>query len=273
MSDLSQAREASRLAHQCLAAQEPAVCVRVAATQGSAPREAGALMVISAEHAAGTIGGGHLEWQAMAQAREMLGASRAVPHSIQYALGPSLGQCCGGTMTLVFEPLTAAHLAGFQAAAPRFHLQLHGAGHVGRAIARLLCALPVEVDWIDERDDEFPASLGEGGWPGHIRKHATDAAEQEVRHAPANAFYLVMTHRHDADLRIVEAILRRGDFGCLGLIGSRTKKQRFVHRLQERGFDAGLIDRIVCPVGVPGISGKEPEVIAVAGVAQLLQRS
>ncbi|MET0335151.1 MAG: xanthine dehydrogenase accessory protein XdhC, partial [Rhizobacter sp.] len=138
------------------------------------------------------------------------------------------------------------------------------------AIARLLAELPVQVDWIDEREDEFPTTLGHDGWPSHIRRVAVDAVEAEVRLAPPGARYLVLTHQHDLDLRITEAILRRGDFSFFGLIGSKTKRERFSHRLQERGIAPALIDRMVCPIGLPGITGKEPEVLAVAVVAQLL---
>lgn len=254
-----------------LAAARPAVLVLVSATQGSAPREAGTRMLVAADEAAGSVGGGHLELQAVALAREMLAGAHTEPHSAHFALGPSLGQCCGGTMTLRFERLRGAHLADWPAAAPRLHLQLYGAGHVGRAIARLLATLPVSVDWIDEREGEFPRALGEGPWPTHIRKRAVDAVEGEVRHAPPGAHYLVLTHQHDLDLRITEAILRRGDFAWFGLIGSRTKRQRFEHRLRDKGIAPALIERMVCPIGLPGISGKEPEVIALAVVAQLLQ--
>lgn len=176
-------------------------------------------------------------------------------------------------MALQFERLHSQHLADWPSAVVRFNLQLYGAGHVGRAIARLLADLPVQVDWIDQREDEFPATLGAGEWPPHIRTIAVDAVEGEVRLAPPGAFYLVATHQHDLDLRITEAIVRRGDFGFLGLIGSKTKRARFEHRLRERGVDAASIDRMVCPIGLPGIAGKEPEVIAVSVVAQLLGRS
>lgn len=262
------------IARRWLQADRPAVLVQVTEARGSAPREAGARMLVSATQALGTVGGGHLELQAIHEAREMLASGAApAPRSAHYALGPALGQCCGGTMTLGFERLRQAHVLEWPPCVARLHLQLYGAGHVGRAIARLLAPLPVRVDWIDEREDEFPALLGGGLWPEHIRRLTVDAVEGEVSQAPVGAFYLVLTHRHDLDLRITEAILRRGDFGFLGLIGSHTKKQRFVHRFQERGIDAALIDRLVCPIGVPGIAGKEPEVIAVAVVAQLLQRA
>jgi xanthine dehydrogenase accessory factor len=248
----------------------PAVLVQVGDTRGSVPREAGTRMLVSAHEVAGTVGGGHLELQAIGVARDMLACGDTVPQSVHYPLGPALGQCCGGTMTLCFERLSDAHLVQWPRVAPMFHLQLYGAGHVGRAIARLLADLPVQVDWLDERQKEFPLSLG-AGWPPHIRPLAGEGIEDEVKQAPAGACYLVMTHRHDLDLRITEAVLRRGDFRWFGLIGSRTKKQRFVHRLLERGVSSAAIDRMVCPVGVPGIGGKEPEVIAVAVVAQLLQ--
>ena len=256
-----------------LSTDEPTVLIAVTHAQGSVPREAGTRMLVTASTAIGTIGGGHLELKAIAFARALLASDDSAPRSQHYPLGPALGQCCGGAVTLGFERLHAQHLLAWPTPPPRFHLQLYGAGHVGRAIARLLATLNVSVDWIDEREDEFPQALGDAGWPDHIRKVAVDAVEGEVRHAPAQSFYLVLTHQHDLDLRITEAILRRGDFGFLGLIGSRTKRQRFEHRFQERGIKPALIARMVCPIGLPGIVGKEPEVIAVSVVAQLLAAS
>lgn len=261
-----------RIAEGWLAAGRAAVLVQVSEARGSVPREAGTRMLVAADALSGTIGGGHLEWQAIARAREML-TGNAPRQSIHYPLGPSLGQCCGGAVTLSFERLQATHLTEWPREPARFHLQLYGAGHVGREIARLLATLPVQVDWIDERDDAFPAAVHEGPWPEHIRALAVDAVEGEVRHAPSGAFYLVLTHQHELDLRITEAILRRNDFAFLGLIGSKTKKQRFIHRLEERGVPHAAIDRMVCPIGLPGIAGKEPEVIAVAVVAQLLRQA
>ncbi len=109
------------------------------------------------------------------------------------------------------------------------------------------------------------------GWPAHIRQVCVDAVEAEVGAAPPGAFYLVLTHQHELDLRISEAILRRGDFGYLGLIGSKTKRQRFIHRLEQRGVPAAAIARMTCPIGIEGIGGKQPEVLALAVVAQLLR--
>lgn len=241
--------------------------VEVVAHKGSVPREAGTRMLVAADEVVGTIGGGHLELQAIAQSRELLSLRGATARDQDLALGPSLGQCCGGALTLRYVPLAAASPEAWPEVAPRFFLQIYGAGHVGRAIVALLAGLPCRVQWVDEREAEFPA----GPTPPHIERVCVEPVEAEVAVAPPGAFYLVLTHSHDLDLALTQAILKRGDFGFFGLIGSKTKRARFGHRLAERGFDADLVARITCPIGVPGIAGKEPEVIAVAVVAQLLQ--
>lgn len=251
-----------------LAAARPAVVVEVVAHQGSVPREAGTRMLVAADDVIGTIGGGHLELQAIERARSML-ITGAAPGDQHLSLGPSLGQCCGGALDLRYTLLAQADAAAWPAAAPRFSLQLFGAGHVGRAIVRLLAGIDCRVQWIDERDSEFPAAP----LPPHIERVCVEPVEAEVRSAVTGAFYLVLTHSHDIDLAITQAILARGDFGFFGLIGSKTKRARFEHRLRDRGFSPALIERIRCPIGMPGISGKQPEVIAVAVVAQLLASS
>ncbi|MFM2056996.1 MAG: hypothetical protein RLY71_1381 [Pseudomonadota bacterium] len=254
---------AERWLHEGRAAMD----VEVQAHRGSVPRETGTHMLVSADAVAGTIGGGHLELKAIAAARALLAeAPDAAPVDVHYPLGPALGQCCGGAVTLRTAPLSAARLAGWPAPTPRFWLQLYGAGHVGRAIAALLAGIDCRVQWIDERESEFPP----GPLPPHIERVCVDAVEAEVALAPPGAFYLVLTHQHDLDLRITEAVLRRGDFGFLGLIGSATKHARFLHRFGERGLAPDVLARLTCPIGLPGISGKEPEVLAISVVAQLL---
>lgn len=233
-----------------------ATVVEVQGAQGSVPREDGTRMLVTAEAVIGTIGGGHLELQAIAAARSGWVGER------RFALGPSLGQCCGGALRLRFTPLDQLH--DWPPAPPRFRLQLYGAGHVGRAIARLLADIDCAVTWIDEREVEFPREP----LPSHIERRCVDAVEAEVATAAPGSDVLILTHRHDLDLAITRAVLRRGDFGFCGLIGSRTKRARFEHRLQAEGLDTA---RLVCPIGLPGIEGKEPAVIAIAVVAQLLQ--
>ena len=258
-------------ARQALAAGRDAVVVEVLEARGSAPRAAGTRMLVSPQQAIGSVGGGHLELKALQTARAMLAANDLSPRTEHFPLGPALGQCCGGAVTLGYVALSSDALARWPEPAPLFHLQLYGAGHVGRAIATLLATLDIAVHWIDERDEEFPGATAFGTpWPPHIRQVCVDAVEGEVRAAPPGAFYLVLTHQHELDLRITEAILRRGDFGYLGLIGSKTKRQRFIHRFEERGVAAAAIARMTCPIGIEGIAGKQPEVLALAAVAQLL---
>jgi len=253
-----------------LAGQRAAIVVEVVDFKGSVPRETGTRMLVASDAEVGTIGGGHLELQAIEHARTLLaGSDTSPPHEREITLGPSLGQCCGGVLRLRWQALSAAALSAWPAPAPRFHLQLYGAGHVGRAIVALLAGIQCRVQWIDERDSEFPAEAS----PPHIERLCVEPVEAEVKGAPRGACFLVLTHSHELDLRITEAILRRGDFAYLGLIGSATKRARFVHRFEQRGIAADALARLTCPIGVPGIGGKEPEVIAVAVVAQMLQRS
>lgn len=285
------------IARRWLAAGEPALIVCVNDAKGSVPRGPGARMLVSARAVEGTIGGGHLEWQAVDLARHALreaafkhaGAAhgKAMPSQPEamragwrktFPLGPALGQCCGGVVTLRFDALCEEALQAWPSTAPRFHLELHGAGHVGQAIVKLLADIDCTVRWIDMRDveDDWPGRPPEAflaALPQHIAWLPSDAPEAEVKDAPPGACHLVLTHRHDLDLRIIEAVLRRGDAALAGLIGSGSKRARFLHRLAGKGLDDAQRAALVCPIGLPGIGGKEPAVIAVSVVAQLLQRS
>lgn len=252
---------------QWQAAGRPAVVVSVGATQGSVPRESGTRLLVAADEVLGTIGGGHLELQAIADARALLARGAAgTAFEQRIALGPSLGQCCGGALTLHFTPLAQDTPAAWDGERPRFFLQLYGAGHVGRAIVKLLADLPCRVQWVDERESEFPSSP----LPPHIEKVCVEPVQAEVAAAPPGAFFLVLTHSHALDLALAEAILARGDAAWFGLIGSKTKRARFEHRLLARGFAPEAVAGMVCPIGLPGLAGKQPEVLAVSVVAQLL---
>ena len=258
-------------ASRWLAADVAAIVVEISKTAGSVPRERGTRMLVSEREVVGTIGGGHLEWLAIDTARTMLSVSQAdEPFEKNYPLGPALGQCCGGAVTLRYSKLDARAARDWPGAAPRFFLQLYGAGHVGRAIVKLLSRIDCRVQWIDDRESEFPADVL---LPPHIEKVCVEPVEAEVRIAPAGACYLVLTHCHDLDLRITEAILRRGDFRHLGLIGSQTKRARFLSQMRDAGLTEAMLAKLVCPIGIPGIEGKDPAVIAASTAAQLLMAS
>ncbi|WUR14369.1 xanthine dehydrogenase accessory protein XdhC [[Empedobacter] haloabium] len=149
--------------------------------------------------------------------------------------------------------------------APRAHVLLFGAGHVGAAIVRALAELPCSVTWVDERDDMFPARV-----PDNVTVEVTDTPATLVAAAPPGASYLVMTHSHALDQRLCEAILAREQVGWFGLIGSKTKRAQFESRMAARGIDPVRIATMVCPIGLPGIIDKAPPVIAASVAAQLL---
>jgi xanthine dehydrogenase accessory factor len=257
-----------------LLGSQQAVLVTVQAHRGSVPREAGAWMAVFAGITVGSIGGGHLEWQAIEQARELL-RQPSGPSARRYALGPSLGQCCGGEVTLQFEPVSVSdqprlrqHFAAKQALWPP--VALFGGGHVAAALVQLLGHLPFLVHWFDSRDGIFPGTL-----PANVHAEHSEPVQRAVAGLAPGSRVLIMSFSHAEDLDVVAACLLRqrsqGDLPFIGLIGSRSKWAVFSHRLTERGFSALELARVTCPIGVPGIAGKAPDVIAVAVAAQLLQ--
>ncbi|MFM2208819.1 MAG: xanthine dehydrogenase accessory protein XdhC [Burkholderiaceae bacterium] len=262
-------------------ASAPAVLVRVASVQGSGPREAGAWMAVFADAVVNTLGGGHLEFEAIARARQRLAqaehgrAAASTPAETleRFALGPSLGQCCGGVVHLRVEPVTHIDWPRLQRELqPRLQpLALFGGGHVGRALVHLLATLPFAVRWIDSRDEIFPARV-----PAHVACEHSDPVHDAVADLAPGSQVLIMSFSHAEDLDIVAACLKRQrerrDLPFIGLIGSATKWATFRHRLEARGFAAEELAQVTCPIGVPGIAGKQPEVIAVAVTAQLLQQ-
>ena len=250
---------------------QPAAWVSVSATQGSVPRDAGTWMAVFAHDVVGTIGGGRVEFEAIEEARRRLSGG-AGAQIVRYALGPSLGQCCGGVMQLQFEVLGSDDVAALRQRLARrlMPVALFGGGHVGRALVQVLGQLPFAVCWIDSRDEIFPAQL-----PANVVAEHSDPVHGAVQTLDGGSHVLVMSFSHAEDLDIIAQCLLRqrgqADLGYLGLIGSKTKWATFRHRLTERGFSAVELDQVQCPIGISGIPGKEPEVIAVGVAARLLQ--
>jgi xanthine dehydrogenase accessory factor len=148
--------------------------------------------------------------------------------------------------------------------AGRPRLLLFGAGHVGQAIARAFAPLPFALDWHDSRV--------EAAGPGVAVHDETRLIE--IAGAVAEADYvLILTHNHDLDYQLTRAVLTANTFRYCGLIGSDTKRARFLRRLREGGVPEAAIARLTCPIGLPGLRSKAPEVIAVAVAAQLLQEA
>ncbi len=249
---------------------EPLILVTVARTAGSVPREVGAWMAVTAGDITGTVGGGHLEFDAIARSRAAL-AGGELDGEVRYPLGPSLGQCCGGVVWLRFEHVAAGEdLASRLPRLPGRPLALFGAGHIGLAIAHIARDLPLALHWIDSREGQFPGVPPAYGWRQEVCSPAHDA----VADLQPGSAVLIMSHNHAEDFDIVAACLKRqrehGDLPFIGMIGSRTKWASFRQRLLARGFSEAEQAQVVCPIGVPGVAGKQPAVIAVAVLAQIL---
>jgi len=255
----------SQLAHSI------AILVRVQATKGSVPRESGAWMAVFEGSTVATVGGGRLELDAICHARALL-LDPSLARVQQYALGPSLGQCCGGQVTLSFTPVSVADLPSLeqQLRPSTVPVALFGNGHVGAALVQVLSLLPVDLTWIDSRDQAFPSDV-----PANVHCEHSNPVQGAVAQLAPDSRVLVMSFSHAEDLDIVQACLlrqrARGDLPFVGLIGSKTKWATFRHRLEAKGFSAQELTHVTCPIGVPGIHDKRPEVIAVAVAAQLLQ--
>jgi xanthine dehydrogenase accessory factor len=254
---------------ELLARGEPAVLVEVTALKGSAPREAGARMLVTARAIHGTIGGGRLEWEAIDRARTLL-ESGEPDATMDVPLGPEIGQCCGGFVSLRLrradDGLRGELEAIEQAEGEKLPLVLlFGAGHVGKALAAAFAPLPLRVRWIDGRASEFPDPPILG--PEVV---ITERALAEVDAASAGAAYLVLTHSHALDSMICAAVLQRGDFAYLGLIGSRTKRAQFERGFRDLGIPKERIARLVCPIGGNRIKDKRPAVIAALTAAELI---
>lgn len=233
----------------------PCVLITVMEAKGFTPRDAGTKMIVSESETFGTIGGGNLEFEAIAAARSLLMQAIAAPLVKDYPLGPSLAQCCGGSVSVFLEPIL-----------PHKHtLYLFGAGHVGREVVRVLEGLPVTIKWVDSRDHEFPDVI-----PGNCEKIVTASPESVVASIPGNAYIVIMTHNHDLDYELVERCFTKGDFAYLGLIGSDTKRARFEKRLKVNGVAEDSLSRLTCPIGIGGVTGKHPREIAIALAAELL---
>lgn len=230
--------------------------ITVTGTKGSAPRGAGTSMQVWADRSEGTIGGGQLEWAAMAEARAMLADGRQA-HKAHIALGPGLGQCCGGAVSLRWEA------AKESPEPPRRPVWIYGAGHVGRALVHVLAPLPVfSITWVDTAADRFPVT--------DVDRLVADNPARAASHAPPAAAHLIMTYSHEIDLSLCHVLLQR-DCHSIGLIGSATKWARFRSRLRDLGHDAAALARVTCPIGDPAL-GRHPAAIAV-GVATAMIRA
>lgn len=231
------------------------VIATVIGAAGSIPRDQGSKMVITAEGDFDSLGGGHLEFSVMNKAREMLANNEAGNHVEHFPLGASLGQCCGGSVTVLMEAFVQAGL----------NLTVFGAGHVAKALMTILAELPGQIRWVDSREDQFPTEMG-----SNIQKYVEAYPADMIQTLPKGSQLLILTHNHQLDFELVEAALKRDDFSFIGCIGSDTKAERFKMRLKHKNVSQDKIDSMICPVGSLDIPGKRPMEVAVSMAAQLI---
>lgn len=246
-----------------------AVLVEVTEIKGSTPREAGAWMLVTAEAEIGTIGGGQLEFLAMARARKALDTGEAAA-ALDIPLGPEIGQCCGGRVAIGMRTLNDDVARGLRAKVEadyraRPHVYVFGAGHVGNALGKALALLPVRGLLVDNRAAEIARA------PVGVEARHVVVAEALVREAPPGSSFVVMTHDHGLDFLIAAEALTRNDAAYVGMIGSKTKRATFKSWLRDMGYDPALIGRLVLPVGGAEVRDKRPEVIAALTAAELLR--
>jgi xanthine dehydrogenase accessory factor len=247
----------------------PAVLVTLTGVRGHAPRAAGAKMVVSGEGSWDTVGGGNLEATVVDRARRMLREGAAEPLALEIPLSERARtrygrQCCGGEVSVLLELVGAPPVVA-----------VFGAGHVGLELVRALSRLPLAVHVADSRGSavEDARYLAELEGPARIRVHHAPAPEALLRELPAGSHVRIMSHDHAEDLVLCDATLRREDLGTLGLIGSSAKWARFRRRLRELGHDDVALSRIACPIGIPGVTGKSPAVIALSVAAELAEQT
>ena len=289
-----------------LDAHQDVCLVAISRVEGSTPRELGAMVIVTKDGFWGSIGGGQLEHDALYQAQSVLNAGSQNNLSGKrfwrdYPLGPSLGQCCGGFVSVMIERIhhtdrahwqeLAAKQSGFVIHPDDAHqpvywsdqaedhdglvqpltpatvpLYLYGAGHVGRAVMGVTGGLPLDRHWVDTAPDRFPEQI-----PQDVTVVSASDPAQIPQYAAKGAIHLVMSYSHQIDLEICAEILKAGHYHKIGLIGSATKWARFRSRLKQMGFAEAMIDDIQCPVGLKAISGKEPERVALSVAGQVAE--
>ncbi|MFV0384520.1 xanthine dehydrogenase accessory protein XdhC [Paracoccus sp. (in: a-proteobacteria)] len=227
--------------------------VRIISAKGSVPREAGAQMMVGADRVTGTIGGGQMEYMAIDRARQML-ARGETSARMDIPLGPEIGQCCGGRVTLLLDRGPALPEA-------RPDVLIFGAGHVGRALALALCPLPFAATLIDSRAPELAQAA-----PG-VTTRLTPLPEAEIRAARPGSAVVILTHDHALDFLLAAEALARDDLPYTGMIGSTTKRAQFARFARARGLDPA---RLVCPIGAGITRDKRPAVIAACTTVELI---
>lgn len=295
-----------------LAAGKSCALISVVETKGSTPREVGARIVLNDQGGFhGTIGGGNLENASIQKAQKLLTENTQQIHLQKHLLGPDMGQCCGGAVTVLIEVFTpnqlpeiepfakaelygefyilgditehsvsrkitlnsdplgldSVNILGETFAQKQTPIYLFGAGHVGKALMLHLASLPFDVTWVDSRKAEFPKAV-----PANFTMHCLNQPHKILAQAPDNAQIFILTHDHDVDFEIVSTALQMDRFAYVGMIGSKTKKARFISKFKKLGMPQNIINQMTTPIGLTTIKSKKPQSVAISIIADLLSR-
>ena len=238
-------------------------------TEGSVPRNKGTIMLITEKYIFGSIGGGQLEYNIINKSKNLLKLKKFKEEIINIPLGPSIGQCCGGYVQVKITK----HKNGEESFKDEDkikkndgNLYIFGAGHIGKELSSRSVDLDFNINLIDSREEYLKIQKN-----SKIRNIYAKFPWLLVKNLKKNSFFIILTHSHDHDFKIINEILSLNNFKFIGLIGSKTKMKRFENRLIKLGHNQSLINKIESPIGLKSISSKKPAEIAISIIARLLE--
>ena len=234
--------------------------------KGSSPNKINDFMLVAPKDIFGTIGGGNLEYLVIEESKLML-KNKSKRKKLNIPLGPGIGQCCGGYVEIILtlhKNTDAAMKDEKVNDSFKEDLYIFGAGHIGQALIETIGNLNFTTYLIDSREEYLKMSVNKD-----VNYLLSKEPWKVVNKLKDNAYYVVLTHSHEYDLKILNEILTK-KFTFVGLIGSTTKKKRFFKRLTENGHDKNIIKKIECPIGVDIGNSKDPNEIAFSIITRLI---
>jgi len=242
---------------------------KIISAEGSVPRNSGTFMLITSKCLFGSIGGGQLEYLIVEKAKKILLNKLLKKQIVNVPLGPLIGQCCGGYVQVEIEKFNngCQSLKNEKMNIPNsYNLYIFGAGHIGKELSTRSFDLDFNVHLIDSRNEYLKLQNED-----KINQIYVKYPWLLVKNLPRQSYYVILTHRHDFDFKIVNEILHLQTFSFIGLIGSKTKMNRFSNRLVKLGHNESIINKIECPIGLKNITSKKPAEIAISIIGRLLE--
>jgi xanthine dehydrogenase accessory factor len=240
------------------------VIATITNVKGSAPREVGAKMIVSKEEIFSTIGGGALEQFVIDESRKLIDLNQSQKSGVP--LCSKVSQCCGGFVEIFFDVVM-----------PPTQLFIFGAGHVAQSLLEVMTGTDFSCHLIDARSEWI--ELAEAKKKSLSQLSLTTYCENPLNWISSHpeiltsSYCLVMTHDHELDQQIIEQLVQN-PVQFLGLIGSSTKRERFIQRLGKKGIPLEQLTRIRCPVGKQyqgDFKSKLPKAVALSIGFELIE--